>query len=169
MRCLAVKIQVRAKEIWLVDPAPKVIEKYEAAVAAMDKWMQDKNLVNEPQEVYNIKGDAARVEFIERFKEVQRLKTQLDQYTDLNEEQKAKLEELLPEEQLRSFRSSYLEIAKQLKEVQQKEGDKAPENIQQLDFEFVLFASAVVDYDYIITNQIKCYSLETAECLGRSF
>lgn len=140
----------RAKEIWLVDPAPKVIEKYEAAVAAMDKWMQDKNLVNEPQEVYNIKGDAARVEFIERFKEVQRLKTQLDQYTDLNEEQKAKLEELLPEEQLRSFRSSYLEIAKQLKDVQQKEGDKAPENIQQLDFEFVLFASAVVDYDYIM-------------------
>lgn len=140
----------RAKEIWLVDPAPKVIEKYEAAVAAMDKWMQDKNLVNEPQEVYNIKGDAARVEFIERFKEVQRLKTQLDQYTDLNEEQKAKLEKLLPEEQLRSFRSSYLEIAKQLKEVQQKEGDKAPENVQQLDFEFVLFASAVVDYDYIM-------------------
>jgi len=140
----------RAKEIWLVDPAPKVIEKYEAAVAAMDKWMQDKNLVNEPQEVYNIKGDAARVEFIERFKEVQRLKTQLDQYTDLSEEQKAKLEKLLPEEQLRSFRSSYLEIAKQLKEVQQKEGDKAPENIQQLDFEFVLFASAVVDYDYIM-------------------
>jgi len=51
---------------------------------------------------------------------------------------------------LRSFRSSYLEIAKQLKEVQQKEGDKAPENIQQLDFEFVLFASAIIDYDYIM-------------------
>jgi type I restriction enzyme R subunit len=54
--------------------------------------MQDKNLVSEPQEVYNIKGDAARVEFIKNFKEVQRLKTQLDQYTDLNEEQKAKIE-----------------------------------------------------------------------------
>ena len=140
----------RAKEIWLVDPAPKVIEKYKKAVAEMDKWMQDKNLVNEPQEVYNIRGDAARVEFINCFKEVQRLKTQLDQYTDLDEEQKAKIEELLPEEQLRSFRSSYLEIAKQLKEIQQKESDKAPENIQQLEFEFVLFASALVDYDYIM-------------------
>lgn len=140
----------RAKEIWLVDPAPKVIENYEKAVAAMEKWMESKNMVAEPQEVYNIKGDAARVEFINRFKEVQRLKTQLDQYTDLNEEQKAKIGELMPEEQLRSFRSSYLEIAKQLKEVQQKEGDKAPENIKQLDFEFVLFASAVVDYDYIM-------------------
>ena len=140
----------RAKEIWLVDPAPKVIEKYQEAVKAMEKWMEDKNMVAEPQEVYNIKGDAARVEFINRFKEVQRLKTQLDQYTDLNEEQKAKIQNLMPEEQLRSFRSSYLEIAKQLKEIQQKEGDKAPENIQQLDFEFVLFASSVVDYDYIM-------------------
>ena len=140
----------RAKEIWLVDPAPKVIENYEKAVAAMEKWMEAKNMVAEPQEVYNIKGDAARVEFINRFKEVQRLKTQLDQYTDLNEEQKSKIDELIPEEQLRSFRSSYLEIAKQLKEIQQKEGGKAPENIKQLDFEFVLFASAVVDYDYIM-------------------
>ena len=150
----------RAKEIWLVDPAPKVIEKYQEAVQAMGKWMEDKNMVAEPQEVYNIKGDAARVEFINRFKEVQRLKTQLDQYTDLNEEQKAKIENLMPEEQLRSFRSSYLEIAKQLKEIQQKEGDKAPENIQQLDFEFVLFASSVVDYDYIM-NLIAKYTQGT--------
>ena len=140
----------RAKEIWLVDPAPKVIENYEKAVAAMEKWMEAKNMVAEPQAVYGIRGDAARVEFINRFKEVQRLKTQLDQYTDLNELQKLKIEELMPEDQLRSFRSSYLEIAKQLKDVQQKEGDKAPENIKQLDFEFVLFASAVVDYDYIM-------------------
>jgi len=147
----------RAKEIWLVEPAPKVIEKYQEAVKAMEKWMTDKNLVAEPQEVFNIKGDAARVEFINRFKEVQRLKTQLDQYTDLTEEQITTIENLMPEEQLRSFRSSYLEIAKQLKERQQKEGDKAPQNIQQLDFEFVLFASAVVDYDYIM-NLIAKYT-----------
>ncbi|MCC7466817.1 MAG: type I restriction endonuclease subunit R [Saprospiraceae bacterium] len=140
----------RAKEIWLVEPAPKVMAKYEEAVLAMEKWMESKNMVAEPQEVYNIKGDAARVEFINRFKEVQRLKTQLDQYTDLSDEQKAQMEELMPEDQLRSFRSSYLEMAKQLKDIQQREGDHAPENIQQLDFEFVLFASTVVDYDYIM-------------------
>jgi len=147
----------RANEIWLVDPAPKVIEKYQEAVEAMEKWMESKNIMAEPQEVYNIKGDAARIEFINRFKEVQRLKTQLDQYTDLTEEQKAKIEMLMPEEQLRSFRSSYLEIARQLKEVQQEEGDKAPEGIQQLDFELVLFASALVDYDYIM-NLIAKYT-----------
>jgi len=150
----------RAKEIWLTESAPEIIEKYREAVKAMEKWMESKNIVAEPQEVYNIKGDAARIEFINRFKEVQRLKTQLDQYTDLDDEQKAKIEELMPEEQLRSFRSSYLEIAKQLKEVQQKEGDKAPDNVKQLDFEFVLFASALIDYDYIM-NLIAKYTQGT--------
>ena len=125
---------LRAKEIWLVDPAPKVISEYEKAVAAMGQFMQKNNLVAEPQEVYNIKGDTAKIEFINRFKEVQRLKTQLDQYTDLSEEQKAKIETVLPEEQLRSFRSSYLETAKQLKEIQQKEGDNAPARYTTIRF-----------------------------------
>lgn len=140
----------RAKEIWLMEPALKVIEKYEKAVAAMGQFMAQSGLVSEPQEVYNLRGDTARIEFINRFKEVQRLKTQLDQYTDLDEAQKEKIETVLPEDRLRSFRSSYLETAKQLKEIQQKEGADAPHDIQQLDFELVLFASALVDYDYIM-------------------
>jgi type I restriction enzyme, R subunit len=137
------------KEIWLVDAAPKVIEHYEKAVKEMEVFMKTSNLVAEPEAVYNLRGDAAKIEFINRFKEVQRLKTQLDQYTDLSEEQKTKIETVLPEEQLRSFRSSYLETAKQLKEIQQKDNDTGSP-INQLDFEFVLFASAVVDYDYIM-------------------
>ncbi|MDO8365855.1 MAG: type I restriction endonuclease subunit R [Saprospiraceae bacterium] len=140
----------RAKEIWLMEPAPRVIEKYEKAVAAMGQFMAQSGLVSEPQEVYNLRGDTARIEFINRFKEVQRLKTQLDQYTDLSESQKEKLEAVLPEDKLRSFRSSYLETAKLFKEIQQKEGKNAPPDIQQLDFELVLFASALVDYDYIM-------------------
>lgn len=139
-----------AKEIWLVEPAPKVIAQYQEAVKAMEEWMQTNDLAAEPQEVYNLKGDIARVEFVERFKQVQKLKNTLDQYTDLNDTQKATIETLMPEEQLRAFRSAYLETAQQLKEIQQKEGEQAPENIQQLDFEFVLFASAVIDYDYIV-------------------
>jgi type I restriction enzyme R subunit len=112
--------------------------------------MQEHNLVNEPQEVYNLKGDAARISFVKNFKEVQRLKTQLDQYTDITEEQQAKIEAILPKETLQEFRSSYIETAKQLRAIQQKDGDQAPPEIQQLDFEFVLFASAVIDYDYIM-------------------
>lgn len=140
----------RGKEVWLVDPALTVIEKYEAAVAKMQEFMAENNLVSEPEEVYNLKGDAARITFVKNFKEVQRLKTQLDQYTDLTEEQKEAIEHIIPEATLQGFRSSYLETAKNLKEIQQKEGDKAPEEIQELDFELVLFASAVIDYDYIM-------------------
>ncbi|MPS47978.1 type I restriction endonuclease subunit R [Methylobacillus sp.] len=138
------------REIWLVESAAEVIRKYEAAVAGMSNFMADKNLVCEPEAVYNLKGDTARIEFINRFKEVQRLKTQLDQYTDLAPEQKTRIDTILPPDQLQSFRSTYLETAKQLKEIQSKEGDQAPPEIQQLDFEFVLFASAVIDYDYIM-------------------
>jgi type I restriction enzyme R subunit len=141
----------KAKEIWLVDPAPMVIDKYKQAVEALGVFMQEHNLVSEPQEVYNLKGDAARIAFIKNFKEVQRLKTQLDQYTDITEEQKTKIEAILPTETLQEFRSSYIETAKQLREIQQKDGDQALPEIQQLDFEFVLFASAVIDYDYIMS------------------
>jgi len=140
----------KAKEIWMVDPAPVVIDKYHEAVSKLGDFMKEQNLTNEPAEVYNLKGDAARIAFVKNFKEVQRLKTQLDQYTDLNEEQQQAIESILPKETLQEFRSSYLETAKQLRTIQQKEGDDASDDIQQLDFEFVLFASAVIDYDYIM-------------------
>ncbi|MXS82504.1 type I restriction endonuclease subunit R [Nitrosomonas oligotropha] len=139
-----------AKEIWLVEPAAEVIRKYEAAVSGMAGFMQNKNLVCEPEQVYNLKGDAARIEFINRFKEVQRLKTQLDQYTDLNYTQKAQIDAILPQDQLLSFRSTYLETAQRLKAQQDKGGGSIPPEVQQLDFEFVLFASSVIDYDYIM-------------------
>ena len=61
-----------------------------------------------------------------------------------------KIEKLLPENQLRSFKGAYLETAKRLKNQQTKEDDKADPQVQQLDFEFVLFASTLVDYDYIM-------------------
>jgi len=141
----------KAKEIWMVDPAPVVIENYQKAVEALGDFMKEHNLVNEPQEVYNLRGNAAKIAFVRNFKEVQRLKTQLDQYTDLDEEQQTTIETILPKDKLQEFRSSYIEKAKELRKIQQDQGDDAPEDIQQLDFEFVLFASAVIDYDYIIS------------------
>lgn len=140
----------RAKEIWLVDPAPVVIEKYREAVEKLGLFMEDQNLVCEPAEVYGLRGDAAKVAFVKNFKEVQRLKTQLDQYTDIDLPQMREIERIMPSHTFSEFRTSYLETAKQLREIQLKEGDAAPADIQQLDFEFVLFASAVIDYDYII-------------------
>jgi len=141
----------KAVKVWMVEPAPVVIEEYQKAVEALGDFMQEHNLVSEPQEVYNLRGDAAKIAFVKNFKEVQKLKTQLDQYTDLDEKQQETIENILPKDNLQEFRSSYLETAKQLREIQQKKGADAPEDIQQLDFEFVLFASAVIDYDYIMS------------------
>ncbi len=141
----------QAREIWLVDKAPVVIQKLEVAVQKLDAFMKSQGLDTAPSAVANLKGDAAKAVFIERFKEVQRLKTQLDQYTDLTEENKGSIQHVLPEETHRGFRGAYLETAQRLKEQRSKTGGKAePDDVDQIDFEFVLFASAVIDYDYIM-------------------
>ncbi|KPM31476.1 type I site-specific deoxyribonuclease, HsdR family protein [Croceitalea dokdonensis DOKDO 023] len=138
----------RAKEIWLVEPAPVVIEKYQEAVGNLKMVMESHGLECKAHEVANLKGDEARAQFINTFKEVQRLKTQLDQYTDLEDAQADTIEATLPTDDFRSFKSNYLDTAKRLKEIQNK--PDAPEAVKQLDFEFALFSSAVIDYDYII-------------------
>lgn len=140
----------RAKEIWLVDPAPEVIEQLDGAVSQLEQFMTSQGLTCTPNEVNNLKGDAARSEFINHFKEVQRLKTQLDQYTDLSDEQADSVVALLPEDQQNGFRGMYLEMVQRLK-VQQAKGGDADNPIQQLEFELVLFSSSVIDYDYIMS------------------
>jgi type I restriction enzyme R subunit len=140
----------QAKEIWLVDKAPVVIEKLDGAVKKLDDFMKSQGLGNKPEDVPNLKGDAARSQFINLFKDVQRLKTQLDQYTDLNEDQKQTIEQVIPKEQLQGFKGVYIETAQRLKAQQDKGGDNIAPEVEQLDFEFVLFASAVIDYDYIM-------------------
>ena len=142
----------QAREIWLVDQAPVVIQKLETAVRKLEGFMKSQGLDCTPSAVANLKGDEARAAFITHFKEVQRLKTQLDQYTDLTEDNKASIEQVLPEDNLRGFKGQYLDTAKRLREQQGKGGDKpgSDDAVDQLDFEFVLFASAVIDYDYIM-------------------
>lgn len=139
----------KAQEIWLVEPAPVVLQEYEQAVQKLDTFMREQGLPNHPSEVSNLRGDIARGQFVQAFKEVQRLRIRLDQYTDLAPEQQEQIEALLPTDDLRSFRSQYLETAKRLREKQRKD-DGTDSTLGQLDFEFVLFASAIIDYDYIM-------------------
>jgi len=149
----------RSKEIWLVDAAPKVIDKLKKAVSTLNTFMQSQGLDCAPEQVANLKGDEARAQFVNSFKEVQRLKTQLDQYTDLTSEDSIKIEQVIPEDQLQAFRGVYLDTAQKLKAQQEKGGDDS-NPLQQLDFEFILFASAVIDYDYIM-GLISRYSQGT--------
>ncbi|MFW8644396.1 type I restriction endonuclease subunit R, EcoR124 family [Rhizobium beringeri] len=61
---------------------------------------------------------------MEHFQEVQRLKTQLDQYTDLTPENAAAIEQVLPRDSLLGFRGAYLETAQRLRAHQGKGADK---------------------------------------------
>ena len=140
----------KAREIWLVDRAPVVIEKLKAAVEELGGFMKSQGLSGKPEDVANLKGDEARAAFIKRFKDLQRLQTQLDQYTDLSIAEEEEIEAILPKDELHAFRGVYLETAQKLKALQVKGGDKKSEELDQLDFEFVLFASATIDYDYIM-------------------
>jgi len=140
----------KAREIWLVDPAPKVVEKYKQAVDQLETFMHAKGLDCEPSQVVNLKGDTAKAEFINHFKEVQKLKTQLEQYTDLDDGSKQTIEQKLPTDSLRGFKAMYLDTAQELKRKQGKD-NQAEDAVQQLEFDLVLFASSIIDYDYIMS------------------
>jgi type I restriction enzyme R subunit len=134
--------------------------------------MKSQGLACTPDAVHSLKGDDARAAFIKNFKEVQRLKTQLDQYTDLTEDNAVAIEHILPAEDLQGFRGAYLETAQRLKKQQAKqdkaggtEGDDLAD-VDQLDFEFVLFASAVIDYDYI-TGLMARYTQQGLQGTGK--
>jgi type I restriction enzyme R subunit len=138
-----------SKQIWLVDSAPIVIEKLADATKELEIFMHSQGLEFTPSEALNLKGDKSKVEFIKKFKEVQRLKNQLDQYTELEEEQKQQINDIISIDDSRSFKSVYLETAKRLKEVQNN--NTSDENIiDNVDFELVLFSSSLIDYDYIM-------------------
>ena len=140
----------KAREIWLVDKAPVVIGKLKEAKQALQSFMQAHGLSGTPEDIANLKGDDARIGFLKAFKEVQKLQTQLDQYTDLTPEQAEAIQTILPKDELNAFRGQYLETAQRLRTQQSRPWGEKCEEVDQLDFEFVLFASATIDYDYIM-------------------
>jgi type I restriction enzyme R subunit len=139
-----------ARKIWLVEKAPAVIEKLQEAKGALQSFMRLHGLSGKPDDIANLKGDEARVAFVEAFKKVQKLQTQLDQYTDLTPEQATAIQAILPKDELTALRGQYLETAQRLRVQQATPGDERNEQVDQLDFEFVLFASSTIDYDYIM-------------------
>ena len=151
-----------ARQVWLVEPADVIKQKYCKAVNDLRNFMNLHNLEFRADEVANLKGDEAKAGFINYFKEVQRYKTQLDQYTDLvkidNDENPWMVSEPVAtttygfrnDDELRAFRGAYLDVAKQLKTKRESSDTSVSAEIEDLDFEFVLFASALIDYDYIM-------------------
>ncbi|WP_454672766.1 type I restriction endonuclease subunit R [Achromobacter pestifer] len=146
--------KARAREIWLVDKAPVVIEKLQEAKIALQNFMHAQGLSCKPEDVAKLMGDDARIGFVKAFKDVQKLQTQLDQYTDLTAEQAETIQTILPPDELNAFRGQYLETAKRLRDERTSASNRTDEarneDLARLDFEFVLFASATIDYDYIM-------------------
>ncbi len=151
----------QAREIWLVEPAPIVIEKLNSAMNDLKTFMTTQGLTCTPQDANNLKGDTARIQFINCFKEVQRLKIRLDQYTDLNDEHKTAIDACVPQDTLREFKGVYLETAGKLKARQGKRNNREETAVDQLNFELVLFTSNVIDFDYI-TSLMADYTTGTS-------
>ena len=141
----------KVRKIWLVDPAPAVIEEYEKAVCQLQQFMKSQGVECTAEAAQNLHGTTARAEFVKYFKEVQRHRTQLEQYTDLTEEQQEVIEKLMPERDNRAFKGAYIEAVKRLRvDLGKGSKDKDNKEADELDFELVLFASATIDYDYIM-------------------
>lgn len=156
----------RARQIWLVEPASAIIKKYNDAVKSLREFMNMHDLEFKAEEVANLKGDDAKAGFINHFKEVQRYKTQLNQYTDIidtgNNEPCTVGDPIVSygftDNDLAAFRGAYLDLAKELRDRRKKKNDEVSDTIDDLDFEFVLFASAIIDYDYIMELIARYYS-----------
>ena len=121
--------------------------------------MKLQNLEFKASEVANLRGDEAKAGFINYFKEVQRYNTQLSQYTDFIKDEEinnlsvseAGAQYGFTDEDLLAFRGAYLDLAYSLKKKREsKKSEPIATEIEELDFEFVLFASALIDYDYIM-------------------
>lgn len=152
------KMPDKARQVWLVEPVEIIEEKYKEAVYNLRTFMMLNDLEFKASEVANLRGDDAKAGFINRFKEIQRYNTQLKQYTDFISTQEQSSQFVsepqigndFTDEELLAFRGAYLDLACSLKNRREKEKKDVPLEIEDLDFEFVLFASALIDYDYIM-------------------
>lgn len=138
------------REIWLVEPAAKILDDFKSSVKELKCLMNWQDEIK-TDDVLNLATDNDKATFINAFKEVQRLKTQLSQYTDLTEEQKQDIEQLVSEKDMELLRGVYLDTARDMKRSSAENlllGTKSVAD--DIDFEFVLFASVLVDYDYIM-------------------
>lgn len=148
-----------ARQVWLVEPAESINKKYKKAISDLKNFMSIHNLEFKASEVANLRGDEAKAGFINYFKEIQRYKTQLSQYTDFVNVDDINSQIVsepqagygFTDEDLLAFRGAYLDLAYSLKKRREnKKNENVSDEIQELDFEFVLFASALIDYDYIM-------------------
>lgn len=139
----------KGKEYWLVEPAETVVEQYKTKIAQLKTVMNSMGLECKPEEVVNIPQGENTSNFIEAFKDVQRLALKINQYVELPEELSEMVAEAMPEDTLQQFRTAYLDLARRNRDDGGTPTGDTPEE-DEPDFELSLFSSALVDYDYIM-------------------
>ena len=139
----------KGKEYWLVEPVEDVVEQFKEKVTQLQTMMNGIGLDCKPEEVINIPQGENTNNFIDAFKDVQRLALKIDQYVDIPEELKETIEHVMPEDTLQQFRTAYLDLARRTRD---NSGGDTEDEIYDVepDFELSLFSSALVDYDYIM-------------------
>lgn len=138
----------KGKEYWLVESPASVVEKYKNAITQLQTVMNGMGLECKPEEVVNIPQGENTNNFINAFKDVQRLSLKLNQYVDLPEELQTAIETAMPEDALQQFRTAYLDLARRRRNENDSQSKDVPD--EEPDFELSLFSSALVDYDYIM-------------------
>ncbi|MCQ2335867.1 MAG: type I restriction endonuclease subunit R [Paludibacteraceae bacterium] len=139
----------RGKEYWLVAPVETVVKQYKEAVSNLQTAMNSMGLECSPSEVINIPQGENTANFIDAFKEVQRLSLKLDQYVEKPEAIQDTIEEIMPIDTLQQFRTAYLDLARRTNS-NGGSSQNTPEDDNEPDFELNLFASTLIDYDYIM-------------------
>jgi len=125
------------------------VEEYKEKITQLKTVMNGMGLECKPEEVVNIPQGENTSNFIEAFKDVQRLSLKLDQYVDMPEELSEMVAEAMPEDTLQQFRTAYLDLARRNRDSDGSRTEETPEG-DEPDFELSLFSSALVDYDYIM-------------------
>ncbi len=153
----------KAREIWLVDKAPVVIDKLNAAKAELGQVHE----VAGPRRASRKTWPTSRAttpappsSSISRKCSGSRPSST---NTPTSPPSKSRtIQTILPKDELNAFRGVYLETAQRLRAAAEQAGSsRRTTEVDQLDFEFVLFASAVIDYDYIM-KLIADYSMQEA-------
>ena len=150
-------------KIWLVESAQVTIDKLDVAVDELQNFFASEGLKCNANDAASLKGETAKRGFIKTFKEVQRLRLHLHQYTDLTPKQEKDIEKILPEELQYGLKTHYLDHARKLNQERKARIDEPIEEIPQEDPELILFASVEIDYDYIMALVAEAFGPQKTE------
>ena len=142
----------QAREIWLVDKAPVVIDKLKDA---SDRARQLHEVAGprpaSPKTWPTSRATTPAPPSSSTSRKCSGSRPSSTNTPTSPPEQEQTIQTILPQDDLNAFRGQYLETAQRLRDAAATSpATKTDPAVDQLDFEFVLFASAVIDYDYIM-------------------